>query len=381
MHRTISFLLSVSLVLLSVTSCTSLFAQGTKPFLLKAGTVRGAVQWEQSTDKTTWSDIPAGNVATLMVQPTKTTYYRARVIETDCAPTYSNIKAVVIESVFKRGAVLIKGELALPAGSAINKNELTVLSFLDSTKVNADGSFELLMADSVSNDYVIVTNKQGEVLMMSYVIGKTPSVAINAQTTALAALLIYPFLKPLEASEKSKLVERYKNDIALSALTSEVDKLLLAGTPLFSLNNNGFFQAFNTMLLKDYNSDRFEKATTSKLFADPVLILSKSGGKVTVSNTTSYHYVGGVYDIKEGILQESFKLSGTISTTNAFAKYYNYLITKEELKKETEIDLKGLGLGPGEYEIHIRSGMAKDNSKEDLQARKENIREFIILVM
>src|SRR6476620_104704 len=209
MQRIIPFILGVSLVILGVTSSTSALAQTSKPFLLKAGTVRGAVQWQQSVDKTNWTDVPGGNVATFMVQPTKTTYYRARVTEPDCGPTYSDIKAVVLESGFNRGAVLIKGAIQLPAGSTINKSELTVLSFLDSTKINTDGTFELLMADSIASDYVIVTNKEGDVLLMSYVIGKTQSLEINAQSTALATLLIYPFLKPLEATEKANLVALY----------------------------------------------------------------------------------------------------------------------------------------------------------------------------
>jgi len=59
-------------------------------------------------------------------------------------------------------AKVIKGKVILPEGSLVNIADYTVHSILYSSKVSNDGSFQLLVPDSTTEEILLVTNSNSQ---------------------------------------------------------------------------------------------------------------------------------------------------------------------------------------------------------------------------
>lgn len=82
------------IVFLSVLIPASLWSQvnvcGGEQVCLVAGTYHGSIQWQNSTDSLTWTDIPSATTDTFCFAASTSLYYRALISEGNCDPVYSN---------------------------------------------------------------------------------------------------------------------------------------------------------------------------------------------------------------------------------------------------------------------------------------------------
>ncbi|WP_018480135.1 hypothetical protein [Pontibacter roseus] len=368
-------------------SCLCLFSfvtasgQGTngKEFLLKVGNVRGQIEWEQSTDRRNWTAIPHTGSKEVRLRPTQTTLYRAKITEAGCSPIYSEVKGAVFTKQGVIGAKLVSGRVTLPEGAAVAVGELNMLSFVEEDRIHADGSFQVLVPDSVDEDILIVTNRKEEVVMLGHFVGSHEEYVMSSTTSAEALLAIYPGLMPVTADEKAKLKERYREEKEYKDLVKLVTRLNSQGLPLFSAENKELASTLSILVQKYSSKEGLRKAST-----DPVYISKAHKSSVAIANTTTFGYVGQVYRMKDmAKVGPQFIIAGDLVRDNTVAAaLMKYWVPSVEIKEnEVTVNLPDYGAVPGEYEIVVRSGLANDYSPEDHLASQYNLKELIALTV
>ncbi|RXK61782.1 hypothetical protein ESA94_01865 [Lacibacter luteus] len=357
--------------------CLALVSAGvveaqTKDFTLKLDNYRGDVQWEQSYDKITWTNITGASTANFTTQPSKTTYYRAKITEQGCSPIYSGVKAAFIQDKAIISARLITGKIVLPSGSVINPESLTAFSTLDSCKIRQDSSFELLIADTIKENLLFAVDGKGDILMLGYFIGSQTQYLITTESTGIALLMIYPFQKPIATEKKPTLINQFKSDTSFQKLQDEINKVIKGSGKLFSETNKDLADASLVLLKRDYNKIRLRNAEGKPQFRI-------TGSTVAVDNLGSYTFVGGIYKMPENINVKPFMVAGSILYNSSFLKYgrpAEYKLDKDDMDFIRTFDLSSFGYQNTKYEIRLRSGLAFDNSDEDKLALDENTYEL-----
>jgi hypothetical protein len=335
--------------------------------MLRLDGFRGSIQWEQSPDRKTWSDVPSGNKGTVRLTPRQTTYYRARVTEPGCSPVYSDIKAAYSYGGAIIGAKVVKGKATLPEGSTVKLAECSILSFFEKSRLSADGSFEVLMADSTAEDLLILTKPDQEVLMLGTFYGTDPAYELSAESTALALLMMYPWLKPIPTAEKGALLELYKSDPDFARLKQQVEAVVKAGGNLYDASNTELARSILTLVGKSYNDSRLRLSKPTD--SSPVDIIDGPGSSVRLVNNTSFSYVVGVYQKKgnEEVLVKNLLVAGSSLATSPWKS----LITDQVASTEVAYDFSAAD--QGDYVIKFRSGLAGDGSPENEKAFDVNV--------
>lgn len=345
-----------------------------KDFHLKIGSYRGTIQWEQSFDNKAWTSISGATAANITTLPTVTTYYRAKITEEGCSPVYSDVKAAYIDVNKTVPARLVKGTVTLPTGTSVQLSEISVLSLIDSAGVKQDGSFDLLVADSVKEDLLLATNKSGEVLLMAHYFANEKKHVINANTTSLALLVSFPLLKPVDLVRKANLINLYKQEVEFTQLVSEVERLSKTGADLFSVNNTELIRIISLFVNKPINNDRFRMMQNQRTKADQPITITSFGTSVRLENTADHTYAAEIYKKDGQVLIERFTLSGTsLEESIPIQTIANMLQGTTDIKTTRTFDLKAKNYTAGEYEIRLWSGLLDESNQPNNLAVRENI--------
>lgn len=374
------------LLVLYISIATAALGQHTsgKDFFLLLEDYQGQIQWEQSTDRQTWTEIPNGSIGKLKLTPTQTTLYRAKITAPGCSPVYSDIKAAFFDKGLVVPAKMIKGKVDLPAGATESLNGYTIMSEVESSSVNSDGSFEILAADPTEQNVLLVLNGKEEVTMLGHYIGPQEEYVINSESSAMALLVMYPFLKPIPVSEKKALIKSYRAQSEFKQLKSKIEALAKESGALFSSANDEIRTSVNLLINMDYNKERFRLQSINDLISHP-LDISSDGTSVKIINTQPFSYVGSIYRKSDKLnVKGFFIVPGKLLQSSSFVQIMRppgYTLEKEDLQSERIIDLKSLGKEVGEYEIILRSGLAMDNTDEDNLARGENVYEMLMYIL
>jgi uncharacterized protein (TIGR02145 family) len=86
---------------------------------LKAGSFRGNIQWQETSDSLTWNDIAGAIYQPYKIKVVTSKYYRAKVTEGTCRPVYSDIKKVNIgleATATSNGPICAGSQLILTGG-------------------------------------------------------------------------------------------------------------------------------------------------------------------------------------------------------------------------------------------------------------------------
>ncbi|MBF9239968.1 hypothetical protein I2I05_21430 [Hymenobacter sp. BT683] len=348
------------------------FAQGNTPFKLHLDRYRGSIQWQQSLDRVTWTDVPNAQQADASLDPKQTTYYRAKITEAGCAPLYSDVKAAYVYGTIRVSAKLAQGQVLFPAGSTVKISDCTIRSLWDKGKLQPDGRFELLVADSTAEDLLILTGPNQKVLMLGTYYGSQPSYILNAQSTSLALLMMYPWLKPIPTARKGRLVQAYKGEPEFVTLTRHVESLIKKGGDLSEPANLDIAKTALLLVGKGFNNSRQRLASPTAF--DPIDIEEEGNSTILVRNNTSYSYAVGIYR-KRGntlALAKKFMVAGSSLAESPYKTFIG------EADAKTEVTYDFVKEEQGEYLIKIRSGLAKDGSAEDEAALDVNNRDLVI---
>ncbi|TGE18016.1 Ig-like domain-containing protein [Hymenobacter elongatus] len=200
---------------------TTVYAQASKPFKLHLDGFRGNIQWEQSADAKNWSDVPNGNVASLSVTPTQTTYYRAKVSEAGCVPTYSDLKAAYAQPDVKYVPVTFGADV-----SAAGRQEVEgFYSALESTAPTDDAM--LPVAIGRKEDLFFALGGKEQVLLMGFTEGEPAELSIENTGVALVRFAINPL--GTGSLTPAQLKEAIRKAPAFSLLRQAINQALSKG--------------------------------------------------------------------------------------------------------------------------------------------------------
>jgi len=104
----------------------------------------------------------------------------------------------------------LSGTVVLPAGTPnINLSNLVVSSFVGSTKVNSDGSFNVQAVVGPGNQVLMLTDTTtGNLVMMGYVPSQTTTgVTISAGSTANAMIGLNPILMGYDFTQRAQIFQ------------------------------------------------------------------------------------------------------------------------------------------------------------------------------
>jgi hypothetical protein len=377
----------------------SLWAKG-QSFTLNIPNNTDNIQWQSSADNSNWSDLPGGNVNSILTHPMQTTYYRARMVSPGCSPIYSDVKAAYFLGDTLIGAMLIKGQVVLPQGANIDLTSFAIHSLLGNNQVNHDGTFQLLIGDSAKETQLLVTNSNGDVAMAADFIGPQTNYLIDAGSTAIDLLLTYPFLEPVDTAAKHQLIADYEAQPEYAGLVTNVETIIKTGSDIFSQNNTDIQNSIIALVSKSYDDYRAsvrkpkKKNLNSGLSAmtrleglkyyfgfEPISITQNDAGSIiTIQNNEPFSYVGSIYRTSDNLnVMPDFVIAGSLLHNSEIIQVRPPFIKLPSGSSESthEFDLKGLG-NPGQYKILLRSGFAFDGSGENQLAFQENAYELTI---
>jgi hypothetical protein len=257
-------LANVRRMLLAAMLLATFISARAQSFTLAVNDTKDSIQWQSSPDHANWTDIPGGNGRTYVAYPTQTTYYRARIESVSCLPLYSDTKSAILYGDSLIAGKLISGQINLPAGSTVPLTSLKVTSFLGTTTVAADGTFQLDVLDTASSAVLLVTNGAGQVTMLAHFIGPQQKYSIDAQASASALLSLYPFLLPVDTGTEKQLLAQYVVQPEYPGLLSAVGSIIASGAPLLSPDNATIVNAMLAIMGKSYNASRVARNRTAR---------------------------------------------------------------------------------------------------------------------
>lgn len=351
--------------LLLIKVCFS-FAQAKEDTLiLKLDNSRGSIQWEQSFDKINWTNVTNGNGSQVKIGVTKTSYFRAKVTENNCAPIFSNQKAVFIDNNFRVSATSVKGNIILPANGSLDWSRYDVRSVIDVSQVQAGGEFNVFATDSTDQDLLMVTDRvDNSIIMLGYFLGKQDSYMISAETTALALLMMNPYSEIGLNIDKARLIEAYKSSEEFKGLLAEVEKSIQARKSLADPTNPSIREAIGKFSNKDFKGGRMSKV-------GPILT-ENTKGNAWFQNSSSVSYSGMI--VKRGDTKpiEKFFLAGTLLINSDYLNFRKtFSNTLNNAAREFTYDFSKLA--PGDYEIILSNGLnLNEGNPEDQKVLQEN---------
>ena len=321
-----------------------------KDFTLKIDGYRGEIQWEQSPDNMNWSIMPGASTSTFTAKPDKTTYYRAKITEEGCNALYSPVKAAYIDLYKTMPAKLIKGKIS----QGIGLPGLSIVSFIDSSGIKPDGSFELLVSDSVKDDLLLVINQSGDVMMMADIFSNQTDFTINDTSTALALLQHFPGQLPIDSDKKMQLNSLYKRQTEFGALTVEIKQLIQGGIKLFSGSHAKMIELTGVLVNRDFNKDRFR---LNKTYKDLPVDISSFGTTVKLENKAKHSYAVSIVKKSDQSPMETFMLYGEeVSESVILQSIHKIFRGISEISATKTLDFSKLKYKAGEYEFIMTDG-------------------------
>ena len=343
------------------------FAQTQQDTLtLKLENYRGDIQWEQSLDKVRWSNVVGGNVSQIKTAASKTTYFRAKITENNCAPVYSNRKAIFVDDNNRIAATAIKGRIMLPLNASLDWNRYDVRSVIDSGKVQANGEFSIFATDFAQEDLLVVMDRNTQaVVMLAYFLGGQESYEISAESTALALLMMNPYGEIVADDKKQKLADAYKRSAEFKALLTEVEKSIANKKSLVDPANTGLREAIGRFGEKKYSSGRFD-------IVGPFYTENNDKSASFENRSSSVSYSGII--VKKGTTQpiEKFFLAGSLLVGSDYLNFRN-AVGGGPANAKPGFTYDFSKRAPGEYEIILSNGLNFGNGYEDKEALQENI--------
>lgn len=141
--------------------------------------------------------------------------------------------------------LVISGQVVLPAGSAVEVNSLRTQSVLEATAVK-DGRFEVKTLEELPTTQLL-TNGQGEVLMMAYHYEGQEDRTISAASTALALVMNSRAARFLSEEGQKQLVVKVKAAPEFGAVVRAVEESVKANAPLFDTTRSALQQSLRAL--------------------------------------------------------------------------------------------------------------------------------------
>lgn len=333
------------------------------PVYLNLSDYQGSIQWQRSDDEINWDDISQATDETLEVPADENWFYRARVTAGACEPFYS--ETVFIGMQQKQ----IAGQLMLPekAGN-INPADLTVVSATDLTITDDDGNFEVGEVDELSHHTYFVENDAGESIMLAYDYGNSDEIVINAESTALALMMMNPYQTLTDEAIIKEYMLNVQNHANYSALISEIENQIAEGGDLFADDNTALVDLVAS-IIKDATIPDKKRGEIPDY-----LSLSYEGTKMILGGSENYvSYFGGLYKKGDVYPIQQFVLPGKTFDKAEINDIYGKLLGDYfPLAKDKKFEIDLADYEAGSYYVRLRNGGATSGD-ENTKAYSLNI--------
>ncbi|KPM32786.1 Putative lipoprotein [Croceitalea dokdonensis DOKDO 023] len=265
----------------------------------------------------------------------------------------------------------ISGKIVVPIESGIDVNNLTISSPIDVATVS-DGTYEMVTQEDKFLTQ-LVSDNNGEVLLMGFTYPGQTDFEINTKSTALAMLMNLPFSLLMSDEAKQELIAKFLGDPGLKNIEDSIEKQLKNNTSPLDISS----PELATTVSVFYNQLLFPQASKSSKLDysyDPVDI------RLT-NNEITFVNLGKTYDTEIGIYKDEVKIKSITSeritflpTTigqamGAFASAYGGTPLPGDLQPA---EYTYTFENDGQYDIRIRTGKSTDTSIENQVALLSN---------
>ena len=150
------------------------------------GSVRGTIQWQESTNGMAWTNVASANSDTLCMVANANGYFRAEIVEGTCAPIYSEVRAIEVSDMTVdagQGGSFCGGTGITLGGAPTASGGFGPYSYLWSpvhSLDNALASNPISTSDTNEVYTVVVTDSIGCTATMSVSVAPTPEVIVDA---------------------------------------------------------------------------------------------------------------------------------------------------------------------------------------------------------
>lgn len=240
----------------------------------------------------------------------------------------------------------------LPNDSKLKAEDLTVSSLFSDDVINDNHKSEIELFNESSFELLFAKDKEGEILMLSYVnpISKEPLV-ITAETTAVALVMMHPWTFEMSAETKLEAVDKIRQTPGFEELRISVEEQIATGT-LDVAKNEALFNLLNQF--------QTNLAAKEEVNVEP-LKFTLEDGKVTVLNyRSSASYGVGIYDGNDVFIEH--KLSAGLNKSRYLESGFSTGGETDNLKATFNIP------SDGQWTMKATSGLSFDGTLQNQQA-------------
>lgn len=273
---------------------------------------------------------------------------------------------------------VVEGKIILPDGSSFNNDDLSVVSFIETSSVN-DGNYSIKTPNGEHN-LTFVTNKSDEVLLLKYNYPDQAISDISPESTVIALAMNLPIMSTISDQAKIEFISKLKQDINFPIVVENMEKIIAQGISPLSTEQPQFLSS----LSKLFESISTNKKSNSKsaLTREPVNLLFGS-------NSITFQNSGKLYDTSIGVYKDGSRIKYLeldrikflANSTSEAINIANNLENNDLGKTINVVEEKYTFVDEGEYEIKIRTGFGTDLSFESNQARIDNISKWSLDVL
>ncbi len=352
-------------------------AQGnTETLTLEVSIPVGAIQWEQSADNVLWEPISGATADKLELVPKNTTYYRAKIVEAGCAPVFTDVKAAIIFDDVMATAKFVTGRIEMPRETSVTLAELSVSSVFDSSPVDTEGAFTLLIPDNSTENILLVTNSREEIILLSKTIGNHSDPVVSAESSALALLIMYPYMDPISTEEKTELMDLYKSDPEFDVLEQLISGMNISGDDLFSGSNTAISGLVNSIL--ERAAMKPDSKINLRTASDDQPITLEHGAtrsSFRITNKSGHSFSGIITEKESGDTLKLFTVAGnSLEGLPVVKNVAAFFFGLEFNKTSNETDFIDSPIyEPGEYIINMRSGLSPELGVVNANALATNV--------
>jgi Leucine-rich repeat (LRR) protein len=247
----------------------------------------------------------------------------------------------------------------LPEGTPFSQDELVLNSAFTENKPISNGRGLLEIFKKSTNELVFASTSDGNILLLSYTSSANSSLVLNAESTALALIMMDPWTFDLTDNAKAEAVTYIKSLPEFTNYKQAIESSIASGdlNPLTSENVLNKLIAVQTSL-------------TSKLVLKKTpLLFNVDEGVATITNQlSSAAYSVGLYDDKNQLFGHELAV-GIEKLYYFFPDFQNLAYgNSDNLKSTIKLDIPL----DGRWELRAKSGLSFDGSLENQQAAYHN---------
>ena len=257
----------------------------------------------------------------------------------------------------------------LPENSSVSTNDLTISSLFSENMQVSNGSTEIESFKDNTMELTFATNSQGNIVMLSYFNPlNIEMIEMNAESTALALIMLHPWSFDLTANAKEEALTYIKNLAEFESYKSIIENSISSGE-LNPLNTQSVLDKVTEIQLITFNR------TTE--YIEP-LEFNVEDSTASVKNAdSSASYSVGLYD-ENDVLFEHKLAEGLDKSHFLFSEFKNN--TFQETDNDGQTAFFNIP-SDGNWTLKAKSGLSFDESLENQQAAFYNTKMVVANIL